>query len=99
LDFLDKLKPLCENGSITQQHHDEMAERLHTFKDVTDDLARLVMAGCCSTKKGGTTTSIGKWCFAVLNRKTLQVEFGFLFIDNEPIPLACSCHQIANRTR
>jgi hypothetical protein len=32
--FLDKLKPLCENGSITQQHHDEVAERLHIFKDV-----------------------------------------------------------------
>jgi hypothetical protein len=86
--FLDKLKPLCENGSITQQHHDEFAERLHTFKDVaTDDLSRLVMAGLLYTKTGGTHYFDRQWCFAVLNRKTLQVEFGFLFIDNEPIPL------------
>jgi hypothetical protein len=52
--FLDKLIPLCEHGSITQQHHDEMAERLHTFMDVTEDTAKLVMAGLLYTKTGGT---------------------------------------------
>jgi hypothetical protein len=51
-------------------------------------MSKLVMAGLLCMKTSGTRYIDRQWCFAVLNRKTLQVEFGFLFIDNEPIPLA-----------